>query len=388
MQFQLNESQLEIQAMVREFTRREVTPYAEEIDVKSKFRLEIFQKMGEAGILGIVVPEAYGGIGADYVSWCLAVEEINKGSAAVGNALTLTTSMINYLLLMGSEAQKRIYLTKLVAGEKFCSFGLTEPQAGSDAKAVKSRIEPHGDGYRLNGQKTFTTGAKFADYILVVAVEDPVLGTKGISAFMVDMDSPGVEVGDSFDMMGMRGMGTAEVFFSDVRIDQEQRLGPAGGGLRAILSGLDGPGRLGAAAQAIGTAIAAFDYSVKYAHVRKQFGETIASFQAMQQKIASMSIDIQAARLIVYKAAELTQKGLPHTREVSEAKVFASDACMRVTTEAMQILGGYAYVKEYPVERYFRDAKIHQIWDGTNEIQRMLIARNVSESVAIGQDLF
>ncbi len=388
MQWQFNDSQLEIQAMVREFTRREVTPHAEEIDATSKFRLDIFKKMGDSGILGIVVPEAYGGINADYVSWCLAVEEINKGSAAIGNALTLTTSMCNYLLLMGSEKQKQNYLAPIVAGEKFCAFGLTEPQAGSDAKAVKSRVEPDGDGYRLNGQKTFTSGAKFADYIVVVATENPSLGTKGISAFLVDMKSPGVEIGDAFDMMGMRGMGTCEVFFSDVRVEGKDRLGPSGGGLRAILGGLDGPGRLGAAAQAVGTAIAAFDYSVKYAHERKQFGEAIATFQAMQQKIASMSIDIQAARLMVYKAAELTQNKMPHTREVSEAKVFASDACMRVTTEAMQILGGYAYVKEYPIERFFRDAKIHQIWDGTNEIQRMLIARNVSELVTRGQDLF
>jgi len=376
MNFELTDEQRAIRDLARRFAREEVAPRARRIDEKAQFDWELHARLGELGFLAMTAPEAYGGSGADTLTWCLVVEEIAKASSAVANGLTLTESMVHYLIMLGSEEQKGTHIPPLARGEKICSFCLTEPNAGSDAASVQTIVVDEGASYVINGEKTFISGALLADCFVVVATVDRKQRSKGVRAFLVDKDTPGLTVGRKFDLLGIRGFGTAPVSFENCRIPKHARLGGEDG-FRAVMQGLDGAGRLGAAAMAVGTAQAAMNEALGYALERKQFGARIFDFQAVHHMLADMAIEIEAARLLMFKAAALRDSGQAFSFHTSLAKTFAGDMCMRCTTNAMQIFGGYSYSKELNVERYFRDAKIHQIWDGTNQIQRMIIARHL-----------
>lgn len=377
MDFSLSYEQQSVQALARDFATGEIAPRAQKIDETGSFDWDLHRRLADLGLVGMTVPEAYGGAGADTLSWCLVIEEISKASSGVANALTLTTSMTNYILALGTEAQKQTFLPALVRGEKLCAFGLTEPGAGSDAKAVSTTARLNGSHYVLNGQKMFISGARVADLFVVVATLDKSLGARGIRTFLVEKGTEGLSCGEKLDLLGMRGMETAPLFLDDCRVPQENILGADIEGFKAVMQGLDGPGRLGAASMAVGLAQAAFEASLAYARDRVQFGQPIANFQAIQFMLADMSADISAARMLVYLAAWRRDQGLPHTKEASHAKIVASDVCVKHVANAMQIFGGYSYSREFPVERYYRDAKIHQIWDGTNEIQRIIVARQL-----------
>jgi len=381
MDFALSEEQKTIRAVARKFAREEIAPRARQIDHAAEFDWNLHRKLGELGFLGMTAPEAYGGSNAGTLTWCLVVEEITKGSSAVANGITLTESMIHYLSMLGSEQQKQQYIPPLARGEKICSFCLTEPDSGSDAASVQTRAVEQDDCYVLNGQKMFISGALLADFFIVVASVDREQKSKGIRTFIVGKDTPGLVLGEKLDLMGIRGFGTAPVFFDDCRIPKSAKLG-GNEGFRAVMQGLDGAGRLGAAAMALGTAQAAMDASLRHSLERRQFGQPIFDFQAVHHMLADMSVEIDAARLLVWHAAWLRDSGEPFTKASSQAKTFAGDMCMRNVTNAMQIFGGYSYSKEFDVERYFRDAKIHQIWDGTNQIQRMIIARHLKKEIA------
>jgi alkylation response protein AidB-like acyl-CoA dehydrogenase len=381
MNFELSEQQAAVQELARQFAREQVAPKARHIDQSAEFDWDLHRQLGALGFLGMTAPEAYGGVASETLLWCLAVEELTKASSAVANGMTLTESMIYYLSTLGSEEQKRRYIPSLVRGEKLCSFCLTEPNSGSDAASVQTIVREEGDHYVLNGQKMLISGALLADVFIVVATVDRSERSRGIRTFIVDRQTPGLVVGEKLDLLGIRGFGTAAVFFDDCRIPKCAKLG-GDEGFRAVMQGLDGAGRLGAAAMAVGLAQAAMDAALRYATERKQFGQSIFKFQAVQFMLADMSTEIDAARLLMWKAAARRDAGLPFTKESSHAKLFAGDMCVRNVTNAMQIFGGYAYSKEYPVERYYRDAKIHQIWDGTNQIQRIIIARNLERELA------
>lgn len=381
MDFALSEEQDAIRSLARQFARDEIAPRARQIDRQSEFDWSLHHRLGELGFLGMTAAEQHGGADADTLTWCLVVEEITKGSSAVANGITLTESMIHYLSVLGSDEQKERYIPPLARGEKICSFCLTEPNSGSDAASLQTRAIEHDDCYVLNGQKMFISGALLADFFIVVASVDREQRSKGIRTFIVEKDTPGLVIGEKLDLMGIRGFGTAPVFFDGCRIPKSAKLG-GDEGFRAVMQGLDGAGRLGAAAMALGTAQAAMDEALRHALERKQFGQPIFDFQAINHMLADMAIEIDAARLLVWRAAWLRDAGLPFTKASSQAKTFAGDMCMRHVTNAMQIFGGYSYSKEFNVERYFRDAKIHQIWDGTNQVQRMIIARHLKKEIA------
>ena len=377
MNFELDEQQAAVRDLARQFAQQEVAPRAKNIDETAEFDWALHRKAAELGLVGMTAPEAYGGSNADTLTWCLVVEEITKASSSVANGLTLTEGMIHYIANLGTDEQKRKYLVALTSGEKICSFGLTEPDVGSDAVSVCTTATAAGDSVILNGSKMFISGARMADLFIVIATLDKGQRSKGIRTYIVDRNTPGVTVGAKLDLMGIRGFGTAPVFLDDCRIPASNQLG-GNDGFRAVMHGLDGPGRLGAAAMAVGTAQAAMDAALRYAAERRQFGKPIFDHQAIQFMLADMSTEIDAARLLIWKAAARRDAGLPFTKESSHAKLFASDMCVRNVANAMQIFGGYAYSKEYPVERHYRDAKIHQIWDGTNQIQRIIIARELA----------
>jgi alkylation response protein AidB-like acyl-CoA dehydrogenase len=379
MNFAPTPEQEQIRETARAFAAREVAPRAKGIDERAEFDWDLHRKLGDLGFLCMTAPEAYGGAASDTVTWCIVVEEIAKASSAVANGMTLTESMAHYVSTLGTEAQRRDVLPALAAGREICAFGLTEPGAGSDAKAVATTAMHDGDGddWILDGQKMFISGALLAEWFIVVATLDKSLGARGVRTFLVRKGTPGLSCGGKLDLMGIRGFGTAPVFLDRCRIPASAMLGAGDDGFAQVMRGLDGAGRLGAAAMAVGLAQAAMDASLAYARERVQFGRPIADFQAVQFMLADMSAEIDAARLLMHKAAWRRDHGLPFTRESSHAKLFAGDMCMRNVTNAMQIFGGYAYSKEYPVERHFRDAKIHQIWDGTNQIQRIIIARQL-----------
>jgi alkylation response protein AidB-like acyl-CoA dehydrogenase len=379
--FGLTEEQRAVHELARRFCADEVAPRARQIDETASFDRGLHKRLGEIGLLGMTAPAEYGGSGADTVAWCLAVEEMTKGSSAVANGMTLTESMVHYLVAMGTEAQKRRYIPRLASGDAICGFCLTEPEAGSDAASLTTTATLDGDDIVLNGQKMWISGALVADFFVVVASVDRSQRAKGIRTFIVDKGTPGLSFGQKLDLMGVRGFGTAPVFFDDCRIKRSQQLG-GDEGFRAVLHGLDGAGRLGAASMALGTAQAAMDVALRYALERRQFRQPIFDFQAVQFMLADMAIEIEAARLLVHKAAALRDAGQPFAIASSFAKTFAGDMCMRNVTNAMQVFGGYAYSKDFPVERLFRDAKIHQIWDGTNQVQRMIIARHLKKEAS------
>jgi butyryl-CoA dehydrogenase len=380
MNFEPTEEQQAIRDVARKFAQEQVAPRAKHIDETAEFDWRLHRRMGELGFFGMTAPEVYGGADAETLTWCLVVEEIARASTTVSNGVTLTESMVHYITTLGSEEQKRKFLPPLIRGEKICSFGLTEPDAGSDAGSVTTTAKPDGQGFVLNGQKIFISGALLADFFIIVATVDRAERHKGIRTFIVERGTPGLSCGAKLDLLGVRGFGTAPVFLDNCWVPASAQLGGEDG-FRSVMHGLDGPGRLGAAAQAVGLAHAAMDAAFRYALERKQFGQPIFDFQAVQFMLADMSVEIEAARLLVWHAASRRDTGRSFTKESSHAKLFAGDMCVRTVTNAMQIFGGYAYSKEYPVERYYREAKIHQIWDGTNQIQRLIIARQLKKEI-------
>lgn len=374
MQFQLSEEHEMIRKMVRDFAKKEVAPTAEERDEAERFDRGIFQMMAELGLTGIPWPEKYGGIGSDYVSYCIAVEELSRVCASTGVTLSAHTSLAGWpVFKFGTEEQKQKYLKPMAQGEKIGAYGLTEPGSGSDAGGMKTTARKAGNEYILNGSKIFITNAGVADVYIVFAVTDPSSRKNGITAFIIEKDFPGFSIGKKEKKMGIRSSPTAEIIFEDCRVPEENVLGKEGEGFKVAMMTLDG-GRNGIAAQAVGIARGALDAAVGYAKERQQFGKPISANQGISFKLADMATAIEASRLLTYQAAWLESNGLPYGKESAMSKLFASDTAMKVTTEAVQIFGGYGYTKDYPVERFMRDAKITQIYEGTNEIQRIVIA--------------
>lgn len=375
MDFRLSEEHEMMRKMVRDFALKEVAPTAAERDEKEEFDRSIFDKMGELGLTGIPWDEKYGGAGADYLSYVIAVEELSRVCASTGVTLSAHISLASYpIYTFGTEEQKQRFLRPLAEGTKLGAFGLTEPGSGSDAAAMKTTAVRDGDHYILNGNKIFITNGGEAEIYVVFAVTDPSKKHKGITAFIVEKGTPGFRFGKKEKKLGIRSSPTLEIIFEDCRIPASQRLGEEGEGFKIAMKTLDG-GRNGIAAQAVGIAQGAFDAALAYAKERKQFGRPIAELQAIQFKLADMATQIEAARLLTYQAAWLESQGLPYGKASAMAKLFAGDIAMQVTTEAVQIFGGYGYTREFPVERMMRDAKITQIYEGTNEIQRLVIAR-------------
>ena len=377
MNLYFTEEQESIRKMVQDFAKNEIAPIAARIDESDQFPLELIKKMGKLGLLGIPIPEEWGGVGADFISYISAIEEISKESAAVGVILAVHTSVGTLPILnFGTEEQRKKYLPRLAKGEMIGAFALTEPQAGSDAGRIKLSAVDKGDHYQLDGSKIFITNGGVADLYVTFAVTDSSLGTKGISAFIVEKDTPGFTIGKKERKMGLNGSNTTMLHFDQARVPKDNLLGQLGEGFKIAMSNLDG-GRIGIGAQALGIAEAALQASLQYVKERKQFAKPISDFQAIQWKLADMASQIEAARLLIYQAASVRQAKGNTTKLASMAKMYASDMAMRVTTEAIQIFGGYGYTKDFPVERYFRDAKITQIYEGTNQIQRIVIANQL-----------
>lgn len=372
--FELNETQIAFQDTVRKFAQTEIAPYAAAMDEQEKFDRGQYDKMGALGLTGICYPENYGGAGADYLSYIVAVEEISRADDSAGTTLATSVSLCAWpIYKFGTEEQKQKYLVPLASGKHLGAFGLTEANAGTDAAAQKTTAVLNGDHYILNGSKVFITNAGSAETYVVFAITDRSKGLKGITAFILEKGMEGFTFGKKEKKLGIRASQTMELAFQDVKIPLANRLGQEGEGFKIAMQTLDG-GRIGIAAQALGIAQAALDYAVAYAKERVQFGKPISVNQGVSFKLADMAMKIDAARLLTYRAAYHREHGLPHTKEAAMAKCFAGDAAMAVTTEAIQVLGGNGYIREYPVERLFRDAKITQIYEGTNEVQRMVIS--------------
>jgi acyl-CoA dehydrogenase len=377
MDFRFSKEHEMMRRMVRDFAQKEIAPFVPVMEETEQFPRHIVKKMGETGLMGIPVPEEWGGAGADFISYILAIHEISKVSATVGVILSVHTSVgTNPILYFGSDEQKRKYLPKLASGEYLGAFALTEPQAGSDAGNIRTTAVRKGDEYILNGSKVFITNGGEADIYITFAVTDPAKGRKGISAFIVEKDTPGFTVGKKEKKMGLFGSNTTELIFDNARVPAQNLLGQEGSGFAIAMANLDS-GRIGIAAQALGIAEAAVQYATEYAKERQQFGQAIIKQQAVAFKLADMATLAEAARLLVYRAAFLRSRGLPCGMEASMAKMFASDAAMKNATEAVQIFGGYGYTREYPVERLFRDAKVTQIYEGTTQIQHIVIAKHL-----------
>ena len=374
MNFGLTREQELVRQMVKEFAVNEVKPIAAEIDVTERFPMENVKKMGELGMMGIPFPKELGGSGGDVLSYIIAVEELSKVCATTGVILSAHTSLCASLLYEnGTPAQKEKYLVPLAKGEKIGAFGLTEPGAGTDAAGQQTTAILEGDNYILNGSKIFITNGGVADTFIVFAMTDKSQGTRGISAFIVEKDFPGFSIGKKEDKLGIRASSTTELIFEDCVIPKENLVGKEGKGFGIAMKTLDG-GRIGIAAQALGIAEGAYEEAVKYMKERKQFGRPLSAFQGLQWMIAEMETKIEAAKLLVYKAAWLKQNKMPYSVDAAKAKLFAAEVAMEVTTKAVQIHGGYGYTKEYPVERMMRDAKITEIYEGTSEVQKMVIA--------------
>lgn len=379
MNFQLTEEHEMIRKMVRDFAKNEVEPTAAERDEESRFDRGIFDKMADLGLTGIPWPEEYGGIGSDYLAYCIAVEELSRVCASTGVTLSAHTSLAGWpVYTFGTEEQKQKYLKPMAQGKKIGAYGLTEPGSGSDAGSMKTTARLEGDEYILNGSKIFITNGGVADIYIVFALTDPSSKQHGTTAFIIEKDFPGFSVGKKEDKLGIRSSTTTEIVFEDCRVPKENVLGSEGEGFKIAMKTLDG-GRNGIAAQAVGIAQGALDASVEYAKERKQFGKPIAANQGISFKLADMATAIEASRLLTYQAAWLESNRLPYGKASAMAKLMAGDTAMKVTTEAVQVFGGYGYTKEYPVERYMRDAKITQIYEGTQEIQRLVISRMLTK---------
>jgi len=360
--------------MIRSFAENEVKPLAAEIDEEERFPVETVEKMGKLGIMGIPVPTQYGGAGGNYKLYSMAVEELSRCCATTGIIVSAHTSLcIGPILEYGTEEQKMKYLPKLASGEWIGAFGLTEPNAGTDASGQQTMAVLDGDHWVLNGTKIFITNAGNADVYIVIAMTDKSLGTKGISAFIVEKGFPGFSIGKKEKKMGIRGSSTCELIFENCIVPKENQLGELGKGFKVAMTTLDG-GRIGVASQALGIAQGAMDETVKYTKERKQFGKSISQFQNTQFQLADLETKVEAARLLVYSAADKKDKHVPFSADAAMAKLFAAETAMEVTTKAVQFHGGYGYTREYPVERMMRDAKITEIYEGTSEVQRMVIS--------------
>lgn len=360
--------------MIRKFAENEVKPLAAEIDEQERFPIETVEKMGKLGLMGIPVPKEYGGAGGTVQMYIMAVEEISKHCATTGVVLSSHTSLcIAPIMEHGTEEQKKKYIPKLASGEWIGAFGLTEPNAGTDAAMQQTTAVDAGDHWVLNGTKIFITNASYADVFIVMAMTDKSKGTRGISAFIVEKGMPGFSIGKKELKMGIRGSATCELVFENCIVPKENLLGGLGKGFKVAMKTLDG-GRIGIAAQALGIAQGAIDETVKYTKERKQFGRAIAKFQNTQFQMANLKTKVEAARLLVRNAAWKKENGLPYTTDAAMAKLFAAETAMETTTKAVQFHGGYGYTREYPVERMMRDAKITEIYEGTSEVQRLVIA--------------
>jgi butyryl-CoA dehydrogenase len=377
MDFALNKEQLMIQQMVREFAQNEIEPNAAEYEAEGRFPEEIIKGLGDLGILGMTVPKEYGGGGCDTVAYTVAVEEISKACASTGIAVSVNNSLACFpLLTFGTEEQKQEHLVPIASGEKLGAFGLTEPSAGSDAAMQQTIAVADGDDYVINGVKHFITNATKADVYIVFAMEDRTKGTRGITAFILRKGDPGFTFGTIEDKLGIRASIQAELVFEDCRIPASRKLGDSGKGFKIAMMTLD-VGRIGVASQALGIAQACLDRSVQFANEREQFGKPIGRQGAIQEMLANMATQVEASRMLVRYAGWCKDAGRPFSKEAAMAKLHASETAMWAATKAIQVHGGYGYIKDYPVERYFRDAKITEIYEGTSEIQRLVIALNV-----------
>lgn len=378
----INESYKEIIDMMSKFADSEVAPLSHDIDKNGLIPDELKAKMNDNGFMGIYVPEEYGGAGMDYMSYAIMIEEISRACGSTGVFLSAHNSLAVWPIMnFGTEEQKKKYLPKMASGEWVGCFCLSEPNAGSDPGTLTTFAEDKGDYFELSGTKNFITNGKEASVAIVMAKTTKSNNHKGITAFIVETDSEGFNVQKLEDKLGIKGSSTAQIHFDKVKVPKENILGEFEKGFKIALSTLDG-GRIGIAAKSVGIAEAAFRYARKYATERVQFGKPISNLQAIQFKIADMSTKIQAARLLIYHASDLKDKGVNYTKEAAQSKLFASEACMWITTQAIQVLGGNGYTKEYPVERYFRDAKICEIYEGTSEIQRLVIAGNEFKAIS------
>ena len=376
MDFELTQDQREIQALTRDFARAEIDPHAGRWDREHHFPRELFAKLAELGLMGVCVPEEYGGAGADFLSYILVLEELSRADAGVGVTVAVHTSAATLpILSFGDDEQKSRFVPPLARGEHLGAFALTESDAGSDAGAIKTKAVPDGEGWTIDGAKQWITNGRHAGTFLLFARTDQgIAGARGVSAFILAADH--VRVTRDEEKLGLNSSVTNDIVVEGARVGRDRLLHGENRGFRVAMSTLDG-GRIGIAAQALGIAQAAYDVAREYAVERRAFGHRIADFQAIQHKLADMSMEIDAARLLVYRAAWLKQQGRRHTEEGAKAKLFASEMARRQTAEAIQVLGGYGYTKEFPVERYYRDAKITEIYEGTSEIQRLVIARSI-----------
>lgn len=376
MELRFTQEQEMMQQMVRGFAKTEIEPFVERME-QGEFPRGILTKMGELGLMGTTAPESLGGSEMDFTSYIIAINELSKVSAVVGVILSVHTSVgTNPILYFGNEAQKNKYVPKLASGEYLGAFCLTEPAAGSDAGSLKARAVKDGDSYRINGSKVFITNGGEADVYIVFASTNPELGSRGISAFIVEKGTPGLIIGKDEHKMGLHGSRTVQLTFENMVVPAENLLGAEGEGFKIAMSNLD-VGRIGIAAQALGIAEAALEAAVNYAKERIQFGKPIVANQGVAFKLADMATAVEAARLLVYRAANMRTQGLPCGKEASMAKLFASKTAVDTAIEAVQIFGGYGYTEDYPVERYFRDAKVTEIYEGTSEIQRIVISKQL-----------
>jgi alkylation response protein AidB-like acyl-CoA dehydrogenase len=375
--FGFTEEQLEIKRLAREFAESEIAPHVLEWDEAQEFPLQLVKKLAELGFLGVLFPPEYGGAGLGYFEYVSIIEEISRVDGSIGLSVAAHNSLCsNHIYTFGTEHQKRRYLVPLARGEKLGAWGLTEPEAGSDASGTQTTAVRDGDSYVLNGSKTFTTHGTYGDIFVLMAVTDRSKGNKGISAFIIEKGTPGLRAGKKENKLGCRASDTSEVILENCTVAAENLLGLEGRGFINCLEILDG-GRISIAALAVGMAQGAFDASVNYSVQRKQFGQPVSEFQAIQFKLADMATGIEAARLLTYKAAFLKNQNKRATKEASMAKLYASEVGVRVASEAVQIHGGYGYIKDYPVEKFYRDSKICTIGEGTSEIQRLVIARQL-----------
>ncbi len=377
MEFDYTPDQIHLRKSVREFAESEIAPHVMEWDEAQIFPLAVVKKLGELGYMGSIFPEEYGGAGLGYIEYSIIIEELSRVDGSVGIIVAAHTSLCsNHIFKSGSEEQKKRYLTKLATGEWLGCWSLTEPEAGSDAAGTRTTAVRQGDCWALNGSKTFTTNAHYADVCVAMAVTDRGSAQHGISAFIIEKGTPGFRTGKKENKLGLRASATGEVIFENCRLPGSQLLGKRGEGFVDSLKTLDG-GRISIAALALGMAQGAYDAALRYSKVRKQFSRPISEFQAIQHKLVDMATDIDASRLLIYRAASMLDKGHRVTRESAMAKLFASEAAVRIANEAVQIHGGYGFIKDYPVEKFYRDVKLCTIGEGTSEIQRLVIARQL-----------
>lgn len=377
MDFQFSDEQLQLKRTVREFAQREIAPNVAKWDQASEFPLATIKELGKLGLMGVIFPTEYGGAGLGYVEYVIAIQELSRVDGSVGIIVAAHNSLCtNHIFVAGNEEQKRKYVPKLASGEFIGAWGLTEPGSGSDAGSARMTATRRGDRWVLNGNKTFITNGHYADVAVVIAVTDKAAHTHGLSAFIVEKGTKGFRAGKKEDKLGLRASDTAELIFEDCEIPAENLLGVEGNGFIDSMRVLDG-GRISIAALSLGIGTGAYEAAVKYSKERKQFGKPIAEFQAIQWKLADMATELEAARLLTFRAADMKDKGMKTTMESSMAKLYASEAAVRCANEGVQIHGGYGFIKDYPAEKFYRDVKLCTIGEGTSEIQRLVIARQL-----------